>query len=315
MCGQGGQEQVLRETRYLGVKLFPGFSGRCCSRPGAMGHGADPQGWVPGALVEPVLFGDGRPNVCRAACVGEAPSSQTPHRPGGEDQPSGSQDAKGGLDAEMETCALSGRGAGLWIRGLFGVELSAVRHVTCVAAARGRIAGCGPWGGLRGPSQGPVLAGAARLGLPTTSWTLLSVWTAPSAQAVSSLPGRPTDRAQGFPPLGGWSRMSNSGVIPGGKKCYFQLSHYCPVRVWGVFIPCCLFVPSGTAAGALSSPASRVLAAGSWCHELAPDGEPAGQRQLGPTPAREQPEATGGQTAHVGSPWPGLLPVTCFRRP
>lgn len=146
MCGQGGQGQVLWETRYLGVKLFPGFSGRRCSRLGAMGYGADPQGWVPGALVEPVLFGDGRPNVCRAACVGEAPSSQTPHRPGGEDQPSESQDAKGGLDAEMETRALSGRGAGLlWIRGLFRVEPSAARHVTsCVAATRGRIAGRGP---------------------------------------------------------------------------------------------------------------------------------------------------------------------------
>lgn len=101
---------------------------------------------------------------------------------------------------------------------------------------------------------------------------------------------------------------------PWCKRSYFQSSHYCPVCAYGVFIPCCLCVPSlGRVIWSSGESIVQPRLQGPGRGGLG-DGEPVGPSRPGAPPLLgSSPRAAGGRMAHVGPPWPRCSPTACGR--
>lgn len=143
---------------------------------------------------------------------------------------------------------------------------------------------------------------------------------APLSSSSVPLPGHglrlPSPVPTHVPPLGVWSWLSNSGVIPGGKKSYFRPSRYCPGRVGCLCLAVALFPGIWRSAESLAQPQL-------WGPGPAASGA-VNQPQVGSLRGRRWPGVpcalwsslgvADGKEGHAGSPWPSLLP-DCQRWP
>lgn len=265
-----------------------------------------------------MFLGEGHP-ACLQACVGEASEEGFPFpddplfRRGGK-EPSLSRGARRGLEGKMETCwALSGRGAECWRTPAASSEPSAARPVTSSPRALTRS----------GTARGVQDAGCGAPAATVTTHTPLSAFGLLRGVRVSVLSSdasaRPWPEASFSCPH---PRPSPGRLVPADqlwshpwcKRSYFQSSHYCPVCAYGVFIPCCLCVPSlGRVIWSSGESIVQPRLQGPGRGGLG-DGEPVGPSRPGAPPLLgSSPRAAGGRMAHVGPPWPRCSPTACGR--